>query len=110
MEAPDPEQNLALLVDADAETAPLVRAALVETKLELVEAKTVAEAFDALYHLERAARPMVLAYSTGQPLEIMPDALAEITAAEWEDYTDSQFAHFAEMKRVLDIEEPDYKD
>ncbi|MDJ1016956.1 MAG: class II aldolase/adducin family protein [Paracoccaceae bacterium] len=71
---------------------------------------TVAEAFDAMYHLERAARTMVLAYSTGQPLEIMPDALAEITAAEWEDYTDSQFAHFAEMKRVLDKEEPDYKD
>ena len=32
---------------------------------------TVAEAFDAMYHLERAARTMVLAYSTGRPLNVM---------------------------------------
>lgn len=70
---------------------------------------TVAEAFDALYHLERAARTMVLAYSTGQPLAIMGDNLAEETAAEWGNYAGEQTAHFAEMKRVLDKEEPDYK-
>jgi hypothetical protein len=40
-------------------------------------ARTVAEAFDAMYHLERAARTMVLAYSTGQPLNVMNDELAE---------------------------------
>ena len=73
-------------------------------------APTVAEAFDALYHLERAARTMVLAYSTGQPLSIMDDTLAEETAAEWQTYRDAEFAHFDEMKRVLDREEPDYKD
>jgi len=71
---------------------------------------TVAEAWDALYHLERAARTLVLAYSTGQPLAVMPDDLAEETAAEWETYRDAEFAHFAEMKRILDREEPDYKD
>ena len=73
-------------------------------------APTVAEAFDALYHLERAARTMVLAYSTGQPLSIMDDTIAEDTAAEWQTYRDAEFAHFEEMKRVLDREEPDYKD
>ncbi len=72
-------------------------------------APTVAEAFDALYHLERAARTMVLAYSTGQPLAIMADDLAEETAAEWQTYKDAEHAHFAEMKRVLDRDEPDYK-
>ena len=71
---------------------------------------TVAEAWDALYHLERAARTMVLAYSTGQPLAVMPDDLAEATAAEWENYREAEHAHFAEMKRVLDREAPDYKD
>ena len=71
---------------------------------------SVAEAWDALYHLERAARTMVLAYSTGQPLQTMPDEMAEATAAEWEVYKDAELAHFAEMKRVLDKEEPDYKD
>ena len=71
---------------------------------------TVAEAWDALYHLERAAKTLVLAYSTGQPLKVMPDDLAEATAAEWETYKDAEFAHFSEMKRVLDKEEPDYKD
>jgi ribulose-5-phosphate 4-epimerase/fuculose-1-phosphate aldolase len=71
---------------------------------------TVAEAYDALYHLERAARTMVLAYSTGQELAVMDDALAEETAAEWQSYKDAEFAHFAEMKRVLDAEAPDYRD
>jgi ribulose-5-phosphate 4-epimerase/fuculose-1-phosphate aldolase len=71
---------------------------------------TVAEAWDALYHLERAARTMVLAYSTGQDLAIMPDDLAEETAAEWATYKDAETAHFEEMKRVLDREAPDYKD
>ncbi|MCV6593086.1 MAG: class II aldolase/adducin family protein [Silicimonas sp.] len=71
---------------------------------------TVAEAWDALYHLERAAKTLLLAYSTGQDLAVMPDELAEATAAEWEAYRESEFAHFNEMKRLLDREEPDYKD
>jgi ribulose-5-phosphate 4-epimerase/fuculose-1-phosphate aldolase len=71
---------------------------------------TVGEAWDALYHLERAARTMVLAYSTGQDLAVMADDLAEETAAEWETYHDEASAHFTEMKRVLDREEPNYKD
>lgn len=73
-------------------------------------ADTVAEAFDAMYHLERAARQMVLAYSTGQPLSVMPDALAEETAAEWLVYKGAEFAHFEEMKRLLDREDPSYRD
>lgn len=71
---------------------------------------TVAEAWDAMYHLERAARTLILAYSTGQPLAILPDVLAEATAAEWDTYKDAEFAHFTEMKRLLDRETTDYKD
>lgn len=73
-------------------------------------ARTVAEAYDAMYFLERAARQMVLAYSTGQPLSIMSDELAEATAAEWDAYKDAEFSHFAEMKRILDREDPSYAD
>jgi ribulose-5-phosphate 4-epimerase/fuculose-1-phosphate aldolase len=69
---------------------------------------TVAEAFDAMYHLERAARTMVLAHSTGQPLAIMPEALAEETARGWEVDPTERAAHFAEMKAILDATEPDY--
>lgn len=71
-------------------------------------APTVAEAFDAIYHLERAARQLVLAYQTGRPLAIMDDELAEATAAEWEVYKQAEFAHFEEMKRILDAEDPSY--
>jgi ribulose-5-phosphate 4-epimerase/fuculose-1-phosphate aldolase len=73
-------------------------------------ARTVAEAYDAMYFLERAARTMVLAYSTGQPLSVMSDELAERTAAEWDVYKDAEFSHFAEMKRILDREDPSYAD
>lgn len=73
-------------------------------------APTVAEAFDAMYHLERAARTMVLAYSTGQALNPMNDETAEAVAQEWEVYKDAEFSHFAEMKRVLDRENPGYAD
>ncbi|MEQ8306378.1 MAG: class II aldolase/adducin family protein [Hoeflea sp.] len=73
-------------------------------------ARTVAEAFDAMYHLERAARTMVLAYSTGQPLNVMSDELAESVAREWDVYKDAETSHFEEMKRVLDRDNPGYAD
>ncbi|MEP3427690.1 MAG: class II aldolase/adducin family protein [Roseibium sp.] len=71
-------------------------------------APTVAEAFDALYHLERAAKTMVLAYSTGQELNPMDDGIAEEVAQEWEVYKDAEFSHFTEMKKVLDRDNPGY--
>jgi ribulose-5-phosphate 4-epimerase/fuculose-1-phosphate aldolase len=74
----------------------------------LVVGDGVAEAFDALYHLERACRTLVLAYSTGQPLSILSDQLAERTALSWEDGGAFARAHFAQMKLLLDAEEPRY--
>jgi hypothetical protein len=53
---------------------------------------------------------MVLAFSTGRELNVMSDQLAEATAAEWEVYKDAEFSHFAEMKRLLDREDPSYAD
>ncbi|MEM8854812.1 MAG: aldolase, partial [Pseudomonadota bacterium] len=43
---------------------------------------SVAEAFDDLYYLERAARQQVIAQSTGRPLSIMPDAVVDHTARQ----------------------------
>ncbi len=73
-----------------------------------VAAASVAEAFESLYYLERACRTMVLAYSTGQPLNVMSDNLAEKTASGWDGYRDMAFAHFAQLKEMLDEREPDY--
>jgi ribulose-5-phosphate 4-epimerase/fuculose-1-phosphate aldolase len=74
----------------------------------LVVGPTVAEAFHDLYYLERACQTLVLAYSTGQTLNIMPPALAERTARDWDNYDEMAFAHFAEMKRLLDRRDASY--
>lgn len=74
----------------------------------LVIAGSVGEAFDDIYTLERACQTLVQAYSTGQPLKVLPDEVAETTAQDWEKITDFSIAHFDEMKRVLDAEDPSY--
>ncbi len=74
----------------------------------LVAGETVAEAFDDLYYLERACQTLVLAYSTGQKLNLMPPELAERTALGWLDYKGAAFSHFAEMKAMLDEKDPSY--
>jgi ribulose-5-phosphate 4-epimerase/fuculose-1-phosphate aldolase len=76
----------------------------------LVVAETVAEAFDDLYYLERACQTLALAYATGQKLNVMPPELAERTARGWDEYRGAAFAHFEEMKRILDARDPSYAD
>jgi ribulose-5-phosphate 4-epimerase/fuculose-1-phosphate aldolase len=74
----------------------------------IVVADTVAEAFDDMYYLERACQNLVLAYSTGQELSVLSDEIAEKTARGWEAYRPSAFAHFEQMKAMLDEHEPAY--
>jgi ribulose-5-phosphate 4-epimerase/fuculose-1-phosphate aldolase len=74
----------------------------------MVCASTVAEAFDLAYYFERACRNLVLAYSTGQKLHVMSPAVAEKTAQEWEGEREQFHSHFAEMKAILDAEDPSY--
>jgi ribulose-5-phosphate 4-epimerase/fuculose-1-phosphate aldolase len=76
----------------------------------LVVGDTVAETFDALYHLERACRTLVLAYSTGQPVRILSDEVAESTARSWDDGGAQATAHFAQQKALLDAEDGSYVD
>ena len=76
----------------------------------IVVAPSVAQAFDELYYLEKAAALQVLALSTGRPLALVPDAVAALACAQWNDYpTRFSELHFNELKRILDQEEPDYK-
>lgn len=71
--------------------------------------ETVAEAFEHLYYLERAAKTMMLAYATGQPLSVMNNDVAESTAQSWEEFSESAFAHFDQLKILLDQTDDSYR-
>jgi ribulose-5-phosphate 4-epimerase/fuculose-1-phosphate aldolase len=73
-----------------------------------VSGPSVAQAFEDLYYLERACRTMILAYQTGQALNVMSDDLAEKTAQGWQVYLGIADAHFSQLKQKLDQTDPDY--
>ena len=74
----------------------------------LVIGRTVAETFNRLYYFERAAETYIRALQTGRPLRVLPDAVAEKTAQEWENYPGFATLHLREMKAILDEEGSDY--
>ena len=75
-----------------------------------VVGESVAEAFESLYYLEKACKTMVLAYSTGQPLRVLPDSLAQQTAQSWDEFRGASFAHFDQLKEMLDNKDSSYRD
>lgn len=75
-----------------------------------VAGPTVAEAFNTLFFYERACRNLILAYSSGQPLKVLSEAVARKTALDWNDYSDSAFAHFEQLKSLLDKRDISYRD
>lgn len=75
----------------------------------MVIGDTVGETFDRLYYFERAAETYIKALWTGQPLRYLSDEIAEKTAQEMEEYGDPDNMHFANLKEILDREEPDYR-
>ena len=104
------------LADDDAEGARIAAALATHPILLMgnhgvsVTASTVAEAFEHLYFFERACRTLILAYSTGQPLNVMPAAIARKTAEDWHAYSDSAFAHFMQLKSMLDAKDASYRE
>ena len=62
---------------------------------------TVAEAFEDLYFFEKAAQTLLLAYASGQPLNVLSDDVAEKTARGWDDYRGMSYAHFDWLKSQL---------
>jgi ribulose-5-phosphate 4-epimerase/fuculose-1-phosphate aldolase len=75
----------------------------------MVVGENVARAFDTLYYLERAAETMVMAYMTGRPLRVLTDEVARRTAEQWVNYPNYGEKHLAELKRILDEDDPSYR-
>jgi ribulose-5-phosphate 4-epimerase/fuculose-1-phosphate aldolase len=79
----------------------------------LVVGKTVPQAFERLYFLERAAQAQVLALSTGRPLGLIPEAIVEKTVAQFGAGVsvggqDRAELHFEALRRMLDRGHSDY--
>jgi ribulose-5-phosphate 4-epimerase/fuculose-1-phosphate aldolase len=75
----------------------------------IVVGPTVAEAFDALYYLERACRLQVLARSMGGKLKaVRPEVVKSAYRMMLADAPKYAVAHFGALKRILDREEPGY--
>lgn len=74
----------------------------------LVVGRDVADAFNRLYYLERAAETYVRALQTGRPLRVLSDAVAEKTAQEWEAYPGFAATHLREIRAMLDEEGSTY--
>ena len=75
--------------------------------------KSVAEAYDRLYYIERAAQVQIYAMWTGQRLKQLPDPVVEKTrsnigGAQYYTGLNPAERHFDALKRILDRKEPDY--
>jgi len=77
--------------------------------------RSVAEAYDRLYYLERVAQVQLYAMWTGRKLKSVPQPVIDSTLAEFR--SDRTYGgkppaqwHFEALKRLLDRKEPDYKD
>lgn len=75
----------------------------------LVVGSTVADAFNRLVYFERAAETYIRALQTGRPLRVLDDAVAEKTARQLDEDTAFAEAHLAEVRAILDEEEPSYR-
>jgi ribulose-5-phosphate 4-epimerase/fuculose-1-phosphate aldolase len=78
----------------------------------VVVGTSIAKAFDDLYFLERAAMVQVLAQSTGGRLRTIPHEVAEgyVREDRPNNLEKQAWKHFEALLRILDREEPDYRD
>ncbi|MDP6690088.1 MAG: class II aldolase/adducin family protein [Alphaproteobacteria bacterium] len=77
--------------------------------------RTVAEAYDRMYYLERVAQVQLYAMWTGQPLHVLSQEVIDKSIAAFKaspTYYGRSTAehHFDALKRMLDREQPDYSD
>ncbi|MBV8193655.1 MAG: aldolase [Alphaproteobacteria bacterium] len=76
----------------------------------IVCGRSVADTYDDLYYLERAAMVQVLAMQTGRPLLNIAPELTERTFDQIADGTNEQAVlHFESLKRMLDRDEPGWR-
>jgi ribulose-5-phosphate 4-epimerase/fuculose-1-phosphate aldolase len=74
----------------------------------IVTGKSVGQAFDDLYYLERACMHQVLAQSTGLPLRLIPQVVCERFIEQLEEVTEQAQLHFEAIKRILRKEAPEF--
>ncbi|MCA0942698.1 class II aldolase/adducin family protein [Salipiger pacificus] len=65
--------------------------------------QTVAQAFEDLYFFEKAAQTLILARSTGAPLAVLSDAVAQNTADGWLAYRGMADRHFDFLKSQVPV-------
>jgi ribulose-5-phosphate 4-epimerase/fuculose-1-phosphate aldolase len=75
--------------------------------------QSVADAYNRLYYIERAAQVQIYALWTGQRLKQLPEAIIEKTkkdigGARFYNGPTPAERHFCALKRILDREEIDY--
>jgi ribulose-5-phosphate 4-epimerase/fuculose-1-phosphate aldolase len=76
----------------------------------MVVGRSIAEAWDDLYYLERAAEVQIIAMSTGRPMLPVPLEIAKATHRQMRSGDEeSARLHLASVRRRLDAEEPDYR-
>jgi len=75
-----------------------------------VTAQSIPEAFEHLYLFERAAKTLLLAYASGQKLNILANDIAQKTAQSWIDYTQSAYAHFDQLKQIHLSDDTSYRE
>jgi ribulose-5-phosphate 4-epimerase/fuculose-1-phosphate aldolase len=76
----------------------------------MVLGRTIAEAWDDLYYLERACQVQCIALSTGRSVVPVDSAVAATTAKQMRDGdAESGRLHLESIKRTLDREEPGYR-
>ena len=76
----------------------------------IVTGPTMAAAFDDLYYLERACMLQVLAYGTGKPLRVLSEDIAAKTARQMSCESQQAALHFEALMRLLDREEPRWRE
>jgi ribulose-5-phosphate 4-epimerase/fuculose-1-phosphate aldolase len=75
----------------------------------MVVGETIGQTFDELYYFERACETYITALTTGRPLRIASNEVAEKTMRQWVGYPQFADMHLTELKAILDDEEPDYR-
>jgi ribulose-5-phosphate 4-epimerase/fuculose-1-phosphate aldolase len=76
----------------------------------MVLGRTIAEAWDDIYYLERACQVQTLALSTGREVRPVTTEIAAATARQMrEGDAESSRLHLESVKRRLEIEDPSYR-
>ncbi len=74
----------------------------------IVVGTSIGKAFHGLYFLERASQLQILAASSGLPMALIPDDIAELTYAQISELDEDKEAYFSAMVRLLKEDQPDY--